>query len=168
MNNRLRQLWFRHYWWITVAVFGAVIATILVFQFKDGFSLIATLVGVALTIIYFVQKQKLEEIQLFEKLFTQFNSRYQVLNEKLEDIRRDPTKPEVEVRKVLNEYFNLCAEEYLFYSEGRIHPAAWRAWCRGMLYYLDKDHIRTRFEEDCKVDSFYGLTFDIIQKGAGR
>jgi hypothetical protein len=166
MNNTLRQLWFRHYWWITVVVLGAAVAAVLRSGTDNALSLIATLIGVGLTVIYFVQKQKLEELQMFEKLFTQFNQRYKELNDALEDVLADEKLPELQVRKTLNAYLNLCAEEYLFYSEGRIHPAVWKAWCRGMLFYLKNERIRRLWDEEVKADSYYGLTLEEIEKGA--
>ena len=75
MNNRLRQYWFQHYWWITIIVAVALAIVILNRGGDDAFGLAATCVGVALSVIYFVQKQKLEEIALFEQLFTEFNHR---------------------------------------------------------------------------------------------
>jgi hypothetical protein len=164
VNNPLRQFWFRHYWWITVVVLGAAVAAVLLTH--PDLSLVATLAGVGLTVIYFVQKQKLEELQMFEKLFTQFNQRYKELNDRLEDILADEALPELEVRKTLNAYFNLCAEEYLFYSEGRIHPAVWKAWCRGMLFYLKNERIRRHWDDEVKAGSYYGLTLEVIEKAA--
>jgi hypothetical protein len=166
MNNPLRQFWFRHYWWITVVALGAAVAAVLRGGTDNALSLVATLVGVGLTVIYFVQKQKLEELQMFEKLFTQFNQRYKDLNDRLEDVLADDALPELEVRKTLNAYFNLCAEEYLFYTEGRIHPAVWKAWCRGMLFYLKDERIRRHWDEEVKAGSYYGLTRETIEKAA--
>jgi hypothetical protein len=166
MNNPLRQFWFRHYWWITVVVLGAAIAAVLISRTDNALSLVATLVGVGLTVIYFVQKQKLEELQMFEKLFTQFNQRYQELNDRLEDVLANEKLPELEVRKTLNAYLNLCAEEYLFYSEGRIHPAVWKAWCRGMLVYLKNERIRRWWDAEVKAGSYYGLTVEAIEEAA--
>jgi hypothetical protein len=166
MNNPIRQFWFRHYWWIVVVLLGMAISAVLLSGTKDALGLIATLVGVALTVIYFVQKQKLEEFQLFEKLFTQFNRRYDELNDKLENVRACRTKSDVETCNTLNDYFNLCAEEYLFYSEGRIHPSAWRAWCRGMKCHLESKHVRPHWDREIKSGSYYGLTWEVIEKSA--
>jgi len=84
------------------------------------FALLATSTGIALTTIYFVQKQKLEEIRLFKDLFTEFNERYDCLNGKIADIKSKKITDLAETNKILDDYFNLCAEEYLFYREDRI------------------------------------------------
>ncbi len=171
MNNPLRQFWFRHYWWLTAVVLSGVIACVVSSRSDQALGLCATLAGVGLTVIYFVQQQKLQEIQLFDKLFTQFNKRYAELNDRLQAILADRAAAEItpEVRRWLDDYFNLCAEEYLFYSEGRIHPRAWTAWCRGMLYYLEADpRILHYWQGQVSNDSHYGLTLDKIEAGAGR
>jgi hypothetical protein len=54
---------------------------------RDPLTSFATFSGVALTTIYFVQKQKLEEMKLFKDLFTEFNTRYERQNGKLADIK---------------------------------------------------------------------------------
>jgi hypothetical protein len=169
MNNRLRQIWFRNYLLIillTWAVLVVLAFLVPLARVKDALGTSAALTGAALSVIYFVQKQKLEEIQLFERLFTQFNRRYEEMNVDLQKIRADKEVPEG-CRKTLNAYFNLCAEEYLFYSEGRIHALAWRGWCRGMMYYLTEDGpILRHWKEEAKADSHYGLTLEIIRAGA--
>src|SRR5262245_21287962 len=97
-----------------------------------GESLVA-LLATALSVVYFVQKQKLEELEVFERLFTRFNKRYEKLHD---DLRDNPTDDK------LSRYFNLCAEEFLFFSEGLIHPIAWRAWCLGMQSYFQKEQMQ--------------------------
>lgn len=64
------------------------------------------------------------------------------------------------------DYFNLCAEEYLFYQEGYIHREAWRSWCRGMSWYLKRHPYRDVWNEEVRTESFYGLSLDVITAGA--
>jgi hypothetical protein len=71
-----------------------------------------------------------------------------------------------EDKALIVDYFNLCAEEYLFYQEGFIHRQAWRAWCRGMSGYLRRHPFKDIWNEEVKSDSFYGLTLEVIEKGA--
>lgn len=169
MNHPAKKFWFCNYWWIAPAVAGGAILAALSILWpspEKAVSVVLTAIGGALGIVYFVQKQMLEEVQLFERLFTQFNQRYATLNDDLECVRAGTLTDEARVRRLLNDYFNLCAEEYLFYSQGRIHPAAWRSWCRGMDYYRANDLIRGRWEAELAVGSSYGLTLAAIQAGA--
>jgi hypothetical protein len=47
---------------------------------QDRGSLIASTPATTLTFCYFVQKQKLDELKLFNDLFTTFNKRYDEMN----------------------------------------------------------------------------------------
>ena len=107
----------------------------------------------------FVQKQKLEETRLLKDFFTQFNERYSGLNEKLNEIcRGNPSEAlKYEDKDALFEYFNLCAEEYLFRKRGYILPEVWKAWTNGMKVFFDSQRIRDLWKEDSKTDSYYGF-----------
>ena len=157
---------FRHYWWIAGVTAAAAIVLILAFVPSGREGLIATTLAAGLGFCYFAQKQKLEELRLFKDLFTDFNRRYDAMNDRLADIRAGNNPNEPAARKTLVDYFNLCAEEFLFFDEGYIHPAAWRSWCRGMLYYIEHDGIRRIWDEEVGTDSYYGLTLQEIRKGA--
>ena len=105
---------FRNYWWIAGAVAVSAIVVIVASGSPGRESLIATTLGTTLGFCYFVQKQKLDELRLFKDLFTDFNRRYDEMNERLEDIRAGNRRIEPDLRNTLVDYFNLCAEEYLF------------------------------------------------------
>ena len=81
------------------------------------------------------------------------------------ELQQCPTPPdEHETRKTLSDYFNLCAEEYLFNKEGRILPDAWRAWCKGMTYHIEHKNIIDHWKREEQSDSYYGLTLEIIRR----
>jgi hypothetical protein len=157
---------FRNYWWIAFVIGVIAVVVIVVSKEPDRTGLIGATIAAALGFCYFAQKQKLDELRLFRDLFTDFNLRYDQINKHLEDIRAGNQMDHLDLRKALVDYFNLCAEEYLFYEEGFIHPAAWRSWCLGMDYYLEDDRIRKMWDEEVSRDSYYGLTLDIIRSGA--
>lgn len=157
---------FRNYWRIACAVAAVAIGVIVASGSSGREGLIATILGAALGFCYFAQKQKLEELRLFKDLFTDFNRRYDEMNDRLVNIPGGNLRGDPDLRKTLVDYFNLCAEEYLFFEEGYIHPAAWRSWCRGMLYYLDDEDIRQVWDDEVRSDSYYGLTLHTIREGA--
>ena len=80
--------------------------------------------GSVLGLFYFVFKQHLEEIRLFKELFTEFNARYDAMNERLYlECAASLDKPlGKEQIAFLYDYFNLCGEEYLYYRKGFIYP----------------------------------------------
>lgn len=125
-------------------------------------------VGALLVVLgfsYFVQQQRLAETQLFADLFTRFNERYDQLNGRLAGIAVDG-QLSIGDRQLIVDYFNLCAEEYLFFSQGYILPRVWRSWCRGMLQYVEVEPFRSVWAEESSLDTYYGLTEEVIREGA--
>jgi hypothetical protein len=171
MKRVLRRVWFDHYWWLTPGLSVIALVFFVPTMTPDiRGNLTAAIIGGAVAVVFFCQKQKLAETALFEKLFTRFNKRYGTLHGALQEIRAGRLADEAEKHKVLVKYFNLCAEEFLFYEEGRIHPVAWRSWCNGMLYYVEEEHISKQWQDEIERDlsrtSYYGLTLEAIKKGA--
>jgi len=163
-----RHFVFRHYWWI--AVVGALVGVglALALDTTDRATLIGSTIAAALGFCYFVLQQKLCEVRLFKELFTQFNKRYDRLNDRLAEIAETKGPLEGEDRHDVVDYFNLCAEEFLFYKQGYILSEVWGSWCRGMLFYLDDGPFRSVWEEEQESvgESYYGLTEKAIREGA--
>jgi len=112
--------------------------------------------------VAFLYTQHLQQSRLFKELFTEFNQRYNELNEGLNDIRGRPEgaplKPED--TKTLFDYFNLCGEEFLFFRAGYIDLDVWRSWCHGMQEFMNDPEIRRLWEDELKSGSYYGFTLD--------
>ncbi len=129
--------------------------------------LIFTVVGGILSFIYFMQKQKLEEIRLFKELFVEFNARYDDLNEKLNRIAaEDDSKEEFESGEldILFSYFNLCGEEYFYYKQGYIYPKVWKAWRNGMKIFYRNKRIREAWAKELENDSYYGFQLSELER----
>jgi hypothetical protein len=164
VSYRLKHFLFRNYWLLA----PALIILILIWLVRPGdwslgleWKRRLAIAGGVLTSLYLLQKQKLEETQLFNELFQSFNHRYDEMNDCL---NRIVDKPEEEVlteveQTQLYDYFNLCAEEYLFYQRGYVPQEVWQAWREGMRYYMRNPRIRSLWEEerDKQGSSYYGL-----------
>jgi hypothetical protein len=161
-----RQFIFKHYWWISLL--GALLGVGLVVFGTAGqkASLVGSIVAAALGFCYFAQQQKLAEMALFKTLFTEFNLRYDKLNERLQRIATSDRPLDADARQTIIEYYNLCGEEYLFFAEGYIHRNAWRSWCAGMLWYFDREPFKKIWAEENSTNSYYGLSLDDIRRGA--
>jgi len=158
MGIKLKYLFFDHYWWVLPAVLISVICGMILAGFKE-FGLFLSIIGTLLSLIYFLHRQRLEEIRLFREIFAECNARYDKLNEKLNVMMEGPTDEPLdrEQLKTLMDYFNLSGEEYLYYRQGFLFPEVWRAWHKGMLYFLENPRIATVWREEKKGDSYYGL-----------
>lgn len=170
MNNPIRQFFFRWYWLLALLLACVAIVMFFTQSVEKRWEISAATAGTAAGLIYFVQKQKLEEIRLFHELFTTFNERYRQLHERLTCISRRSSTDirERDEGEILDLYFNLCSEEYLFYEQGRILPDVWRTWCRGMLSYLRIAHIGDYWQQQEQTNFHYGFTLAEIELGAGE
>lgn len=161
-----RQTLLRHYWWLTILIGGAALAFALCFGDTNRIVLAGSVIAGSLSFCYFAQQQKLAETVLFKDLFTCFNRRYDRLNDRLADIGLDSASISDAQRRLIVDYFNLCSEEYLFYKEGYILDEVWSSWCRGMLWYFEKESFQSVWEGEIKTGSYYGFSLPIIREGA--
>jgi hypothetical protein len=151
---------FRHYLWIAVALLVLCFGLVLRLQLRS-FEQWSPILGVPFAFVFVMQKQKAQELELFRNLFSTFNARYDNMNEQLNSISRRPSVEELKDHEIttLFNYFNLCGEEYLYYSQGYIYPEVWKAWHNGMMIFRENPRIQKLWDEELKTDSYYGLTF---------
>jgi hypothetical protein len=161
----LKRLIFRFYWAVGVIAFALAIYLTTTLAFNDRLPIIGAVTAGILGFCYFVQQQRLAETHLFKELFTEFNTRYNALNDRLAAIE-GATVLSADQKCLIVDYFNLCAEEYLFYREGFILPEVWQSWCRGMSQYLDQEVFNKIWTEEVATESYYGLTEARIRQGA--
>ena len=93
--------------------------------------------------------RELSNDNLQKQLFTEFNSRYDKLNDLLRFVMEFSHEKEEEFMKApeserfgeftksfikfkINDYFNLCSEEYYWYSKKRVDERIWSSWKKGM------------------------------------
>lgn len=144
-----------------------VVLVFVIFAFLDPrkqADLILPAISVAAGWTYFLYSQHLQETKLFLDLFSRFNDRYDRLNDALREIlsRDDGGLLSTEKKSVLMDYFNLCAEEYLFYKTGFLDEDVWRSWHCGMLEYASKKNVFDLWVVELKSDSYYGFPVGLI------
>jgi hypothetical protein len=161
-----RQFIFKNYWWIALLGAPLGIGLVAIFHTDQTASLVGSIIAAALGLCYFAQQQKLAEISLFKDLFTEFNRRYDSMNESLRQIANSGKPPDEAAHQAIIDYCNLCGEEYLFFAEGYIHREAWRPWCAGMLWYFEREPFRSIWDEEHATRSYYGLSLEAIRRGA--
>lgn len=104
---------------------------------------IVAITGVVVTVIFQRSAKRLSNDRMMKELFTEFNQRYDQLNDHLMFLeKKNLTLLELDENqkckaKVID-FFNLCAEEYYWYKKGRIDPKVWRAWYSGMNYWVNE------------------------------
>jgi hypothetical protein len=115
--------------------------------------------------VHFLYTQHNQNTQLFVSLFKEFNSRYDLLNGKLNNIvNKTDDELSSDDKIVLFDYFNLCAEEYLFYKAGYIDKEVWHSWLAGMKHFTKNTSILSLWESDLKEGSYYGFNIGLFDK----
>lgn len=158
-NVKLKFWFYKNYWWILFIV--SIIILLILFVRNESTSTVVTFVGAILSIIYFIQKQKLEEMRLFRELFKDFNSRYDKMHADIYRIINDSNVDlSDDVRLKVIDYLNLCGEEYLYFKLGYIEPSVWEAWNNGMKIIVAKQPIQTIWRHEKLSGSYYNLPLD--------
>ncbi|GAA4230635.1 hypothetical protein GCM10022291_01240 [Postechiella marina] len=123
--------------------------------------LVTLFIGVAVLVStnkYNKNQSDIANHQLQKQLFGEFNKRYDVLNgylekitkyESLEHLKKNKPNKYPFLRNKLNDYFNLCAEEFYWYNKGRIDEDLWKSWEVGMnSWYNNHEIIREAWKEE--------------------
>ncbi|MEE8461678.1 MAG: hypothetical protein V3S50_06105 [Acidobacteriota bacterium] len=158
----MKHFIFRQYGWLASASIVFSVSVVLFVRPEGSWQLLLTWLGGTFSFVYLVQKQALEELRLFKELFGEFNHRYDELNEHLNRIAARDSNEKLDPADCdhLNDYFNLCAEEYLFYKRRFIYPEVWQSWFNGMKWFYRKQRIREYWKSELASESYYGLRFD--------
>lgn len=125
---------------------------------------IISLVAICLTYFYQKHTKKLANDKMMKELFTEFNLRYDKINNRLDKISKmsvvmwEAEKDEKNKSLIYGDvvdFFNICAEEYYWYKESRLDTKIWKAWHKGMndIYNRSKiiQHI---WDEECKNEGY--------------
>ena len=149
---------------------GISIIAIVLYSYHiiDARALLGAIISIV-TLYYGNLKNNIENDKLFKELFETFNGRYDMeINDLLNALRIKPSrKLKQEERNMVISYFNLCAEEYLWKTKGRIPKDVWNAWKSGIKENLEISQIKIVFDEETASqrgkDSYYGLYMELNQ-----
>lgn len=133
-------------------------------QSKNAFELVISVVGISAAFVHFLYAQHHQDTQMFVNLFEKFNNRYDKLNEKLNAIIARPIGSPLESSQIdiLYDYFNLCAEEHLFYEAGYIDEKVWQAWLQGMSYFARDPGVLRLWQQEIAFDSYYHFNLSLL------
>jgi hypothetical protein len=156
ISIRIKFWFFEHYWWLLAVAIAGAVTTLLVLH--EPLPTVATVVGAILSVAYFIQKQKLEEMRLFRELFKECNARYDAMNDDLASIA-EMGEAELSRKDRLRvvDYLNLCGEEYLYFKRGYIEPSVWQAWNNGMKAIVAAPPIQRVWQVEKRTGSYYDL-----------
>jgi hypothetical protein len=133
-------------------------------HYRENIEVPIAFFGVGISIAFSLRQYRIENDKMFKELFVMYNDKYdrkfnnslnKIVRKTKEDINYKLNKKEI---PIITDYLNMCAEEYLWYTKGRIDPEAWKSWERGMKFYLFQTPIKRHIEnEQVQKDSYYGI-----------
>lgn len=114
-------------------------------------SIILGLTALLVSWFYSWRSSKRDGDKMMKELFTEFNARYDKLNDSLAIIETyykeydkfkqlyvNDREEHKKLKQDVIDFFNLCAEEYYWHQKKRIDPKIWQAWHSGMNYWYNK------------------------------
>jgi hypothetical protein len=156
--------------WATLA---APILIIIIYLFlsynnlpeADYKALIAS-IGATSALYLGLVKYWIDSDTMFKTLFKDFNARFDLLNEDLNKIVDGTYSSNTRtIEQVIQDYLNLCAEEYYWKKKGRIPKEVWTSWLAGIHDYISKPVIKDFFKGQLSLDaSYYGFLSFIEKK----
>ena len=128
---------------------------------RDPKLLITALTTVG-ALVFFLYQRHEKETEIFRSLFKEFNARYDGMNNELRAIDEWAKESDLTTEQLgrLDDYFNLCAKEFLYFEAGFIDEKVWKAWHNGMRVYLKNSRIRDHWQKEFGTDSYYGFNPD--------
>lgn len=164
----MRERWlYRKWMWSVVGPWLApsltfVLCTLAILLERLEASARLPLVAAALAVLFFDQRHRLEANKLLREITKSCNDRYQQDWSTLQDAATGHVTGKAQ-GEAFTKYLNLCAEEYLYWSLGLLHPDVWGAWRDGMrLTFNSSDALSTFALRELRAGSYYGLTPEIV------
>jgi hypothetical protein len=145
--------------WCVVASGLVIILYIIVPSPYRSASVLLSIVGSFWALAFYLHRRHAEDARFAKDLLTEFNERYDKLGTDLQFAisRRGDFEKQTELQFV--RYFNLCAEEWLFWRAGYIYDPVWKAWENGMKQYGRDQRVVELWKKEEETDSYYGFRF---------
>jgi len=157
-------VWHRHFLWIGLgcATCVLIIGLCLIPQLR-GINVLFPIVAAVLGFFYFLQQNHLQTARFCKELVTDFNKRYDTLNNSLQSLLQKDKAVEFskDEKLVFVDYFNLCAEEHLFHKLGYIYKPIWESWHNGMKQYAKEPRIARIWATEKDTNSYYGFKLPV-------
>ena len=159
MKLQERPLLDRKIIWLS-SIAGAVLVLIVYLlvspERRSGSVLLTVVVGIG-ALTFYLHWRHVEDARLVKELLGDFNDRYDKMGTDLQFALSRNGDFEKETQLKFVRYFNLCAEEWLFWRAGYIYDPVWEAWRNGMRQYARDKRVMAIWERERETNSYYGF-----------
>ena len=147
-------------------------------RFDNRIEILGAILATGISISFNLAQYNIENDKIFKDIFREFNRKYDEkfnntlnkidtdysINKRFSILNSEIDKNLIEVDKnLIIDYINFCAEEYLWYTKGRIPSNVWKSWKNGMIYFFNLEPIKIIIiSQYNQKESFYGL-FDELK-----
>lgn len=128
---------------------------------EDYLTILLATSGGCFTIAFFYHQHLVSKAALLQSLFVSFNERYAHINQEI-TLTMGKRSLEAKDKQLLEDYVNLCAEEWLFYKLGYIPFIVWQSWEQGMNHYFSDPAIKEFLSQELQSGSYYGFNPRIL------
>lgn len=143
-------------WFVGISVILIIALPLLPDPYKDKEVLLAALGGLW-AFAFFLHNGHKEDAKFMKELFAYFTGRYDQQNNDLQEIIRKPEPFSRKEELAFIDYFNLCAEEWVFRQAGYIYDPVWESWLNGMRQYGKDPRVAELWGRERGSDSHYGF-----------
>lgn len=161
--NRLYWVWF-----VPATLLIILIVPALPPPYGGDGDVLSGAVGGLWAFAFYMHSRHAENARFMKELLSDFNGRYNQLNDHLQRAlwHDGPFGPEARLKFI--DYFNLCAEEWLFRQAGYIYDPVWTSWENGMRRYAKDPRVAELWErEKAEGWSYYGFELPLPDQASG-
>jgi hypothetical protein len=145
--------------WCVVASAVVILLDIIVPSPYRSASVLLAIVGSFWALAFYFHWRRANDARFVKELLSEFNDRYDKLGSDLQFAIWNRGDFEKETQLKFIRYFNLCAEEWLYWKAGFIYEEVWRAWENGMKQYGRDPRVMALWKREEATDSYYGFKF---------
>ena len=149
--------------WCVVASAVVILLDIIVPSPYRSASVLLAIVGSFWALAFYFHWRRANDARFVKELLSEFNDRYDKLGSDLQFAIWNRGDFEKETQLKFIRYFNLCAEEWLYWKAGFIYEEVWRAWENGMKQYGRDPRVMALWKREEATDSYYGFDFPSVE-----
>lgn len=151
-------------WFFGASILVVLLWLILPEEYRTTHLLAAT-ISMVWGVSYFFHRSHADDARFMKELLEYFNRRYDEQNNGLLKLLAKREEFDLDDMLTVIDYFNLCAEEWVFRKAGYIYDPVWESWLNGMRQFGRDKRVAELWRQERKTNSYYGFEFPVGGSG---